>query len=1579
MKKRVLAILLAATMLLSENSAVFAAEEILNAPVQANVLEEMENPEDVSADNEETEEFPQEDFTESQPSGEEISRNSLDSATDDLEGPIISTNDMGETENPETKSADIIEQEDEPENPQAIDILEPQAAAASEDVTADFKDPNFQAAVRDELGLEEDEPITKTDCEDVSYLTIDNQGIKNLAGIEHFINLWILDCSNNQLTGLKLENCPELTNLHCNDNQLTSLDVSRCPKLLGLNCENNLLTALDVSHCLELDELSCRNNRLSSLDVSHCPDLLYLYCEENQLTSLDVSRCPKLDSLYCDKNQLTALDMDKCTKLKSLHCSNNKIASLELTKHPGLDHLYLNCNELATLKLGDCPALKTLNCNDNSLTDIQLGDCPALTELNCYNNKLKELPTDKCPALENLSCSKNNLNKLEIENFSALKKIYCDNNQIKDFKIDNCKNLTWLACSNNPIEELNIKNCSALEYLDCTGNGLKKLDAGDFPSLKQLTCHSNNLTSLDVNNCPELQILICNANLLTSLNIDACPALNSVNCAFNQLTKLNIECASLTLLECTDNKLSSLNLSGCPKLQTLSCGHNQISSLDLEKCPDLDQLFCRNNKLTKLDVSKCAKLRYIDCRDNYMKSEANVTGRNSQLTGNVFVFDPQKGTAAQTLTVTFDKNSSKASLAANKRTKKVTKGKTYGALPTPSWSGYYFQGWYTARSGGKKVTSATAVSPQKNHTLYAHWIKADLTKASIKVKNCTWNGKAQKPAVTVKWQGMTLKSGKDYTLSYSNNKNPGKGKVTVRGKGVFSRSKSRTVYFTISKATQTITAKNATYKTSDKGRTITLKVSVKGGAKLTYASNKNNQIRVLNKNSSKLKLMSPGAATITIKAAETKYYKAATKKVTVVLQGTQSITLTSKLLNYNKTTKTYMLGKEISEKSIGVSVKGGAKYVCSVTNSGNTSAWFHNGDKMTARGRGNITVTVQAEKTKDGVYPALKKSFTIYVNGFQMTSEWSYQQSNNGTLTLMKYYGSASKVTIPNTLTLNMETFAVTALGDSVFENLPVQKVTIQEGTVLTIGKAAFKNCSSLSEVQLNSKTTSIGEEAFYGCSSLKSISLPEGLKTLPAGCLKGCSALEGDLYLPEKLTSIGTGAFEGCGNVRNFIIHSFLANVGDNAFKNCGNVRKVYFAGPRVRWNGIRIGAGNDALNGTTLCCNAGGASGSYSFNDITDESLFYTYPGYLTNEGYDKITGNLEGEMLHIMASHTEAEEVAAALKSEMINGPGYYLSMLLTDSKDTPTRAEQKMNRALALELLMEEAELAPIQDPAFQEIYSVIETFKEFGDQIFTNGDTRYQLAMRLDGLFAGRQASEINDMLKLIDGGDGKRWDNISAVFDGLDAGSKAADYLMTFITLVKIGNDSLNRLYYRLPKDSGLYNGIAQLRDYLNQPLTVLILDFITDKALNKCVKEFQKEVFSDMFKHKGYTTSHYIYAATMIYKLIGTMMDCPTIDSYNNAWLSIGNARVLRNEIQTVRQELTAAAQKGVCDENLRKDYDLLMRTYLLCLKKAGGYVASTMTDPNASPEALNARMARYQSTLDYDSYLIACKSQIN
>ena len=53
--------------------------------------------------------------------------------------------------------------------------------------------------------------------------------------------------------------------------------------------------------------------------------------------------------------------------------------------------------------------------------------------------------------------------------------------------------------------------------------------------------------------------------------------------------------------------------------------------------------------------------------------------------------------------------------------KTVTYYSKYGELPTPTRTGYTFAGWYTAASGGSRITSDSTVEASSGDTLYAHW------------------------------------------------------------------------------------------------------------------------------------------------------------------------------------------------------------------------------------------------------------------------------------------------------------------------------------------------------------------------------------------------------------------------------------------------------------------------------------------------------------------------------------------------------------------------------------------------------------------------------------------------------------------------------------------------------------------------------------------------------------------------------------------------------------------------------------------------------------------------------------------
>lgn len=76
-----------------------------------------------------------------------------------------------------------------------------------------------------------------------------------------------------------------------------------------------------------------------------------------------------------------------------------------------------------------------------------------------------------------------------------------------------------------------------------------------------------------------------------------------------------------------------------------------------------------------------------------------------------------------TYTISFDANGGLVDIDS----KSVVENSTYGELPVPTYAEHYFLGWFTATSGGRKVTSATNVEISADQTLYALWATTGYT------------------------------------------------------------------------------------------------------------------------------------------------------------------------------------------------------------------------------------------------------------------------------------------------------------------------------------------------------------------------------------------------------------------------------------------------------------------------------------------------------------------------------------------------------------------------------------------------------------------------------------------------------------------------------------------------------------------------------------------------------------------------------------------------------------------------------------------------------------------------------------
>lgn len=89
---------------------------------------------------------------------------------------------------------------------------------------------------------------------------------------------------------------------------------------------------------------------------------------------------------------------------------------------------------------------------------------------------------------------------------------------------------------------------------------------------------------------------------------------------------------------------------------------------------------------------------------------------------------------------------------------------------------------------------------------------------------------------------------------------------------------------------------------------------------------------------------------------------------------------------------------------------------------------------------------------------------------------------------LINYFGSESKIVIPNTVKI---------IGEgSISERTKIENVTIGN-SVTTIGMAAFRNSTGLKSINIPSSVNSIGDFAFQNCTSLREIKIPSSVKSI--------------------------------------------------------------------------------------------------------------------------------------------------------------------------------------------------------------------------------------------------------------------------------------------------------------------------------------------------------------------------------------------------------------------------------------------------------------------------------------------------
>jgi hypothetical protein len=229
-----------------------------------------------------------------------------------------------------------------------------------------------------------------------------NLSITNMTGIEAFINITGLDCSDNSF--------------------LSSIDISANTALLDFRCENNMFTSLNLSTNTALTQVRCSGNDITSLDLSTNTALTYLDAQFNQLSSINVSSNLALTSLYLGGNNLTTLDISANTAIYRLHCFDNNLTELNVANGNNSNFTVFVAHTNPTLiciEVDDVAYSTTNWTNKDAASSFSL-DCNYDLNIDDQNNQINAISLFPNPATSQITiAASETINQIWIFNLSG--------------------------------------------------------------------------------------------------------------------------------------------------------------------------------------------------------------------------------------------------------------------------------------------------------------------------------------------------------------------------------------------------------------------------------------------------------------------------------------------------------------------------------------------------------------------------------------------------------------------------------------------------------------------------------------------------------------------------------------------------------------------------------------------------------------------------------------------------------------------------------------------------------------------------------------------------------------------------------------------------------------------------------------------------------------------------------------------------------------------------------------------------------------------------------------------------------
>ncbi len=259
---------------------------------------------------------------------------------------------------------------------------------AQNDPYLSIPDTHFERILIDQ-GIDSDsiinQKILKADAEKIGRLDLNREHlfgeIKDMTGIEGFINLTYLSAARQNIESIDLSFNTQLDTVFLYGNYLTTIDFSKNSNLILINIQSNELHSISgLENAINLTRLDLSFNYLKEFAIHHV-SLEQLLISHNLLESFDASGSASLKFIFLVSNELSTIDLSSNVLLETLIVSDNELQSINLAPLDRLTHFYASSNSFTSLDVS----------NNEKLIDLRVDRNPNLACIRIHPGQ--EIPT----------------------------------------------------------------------------------------------------------------------------------------------------------------------------------------------------------------------------------------------------------------------------------------------------------------------------------------------------------------------------------------------------------------------------------------------------------------------------------------------------------------------------------------------------------------------------------------------------------------------------------------------------------------------------------------------------------------------------------------------------------------------------------------------------------------------------------------------------------------------------------------------------------------------------------------------------------------------------------------------------------------------------------------------------------------------------------------------------------------------------------------------------------------------------------------------------------------------------------